>query len=141
MARLGLARGGEGGGHYAFPAPFYLAHARERLQWRCPLNCFPFYWEAAVGITKILSLAYLKDSKIPRVRLSHGGGRRRGVLRGPGAVGVDPGTDRRLSDQEVPVELIILEFGKPVADIVMDLLKEERKQANPSRAKEEEQGG
>jgi hypothetical protein len=27
----------------------------------------------------------------------------------------------------VPVELIILEFGKEVADIVMDLLKEERK--------------
>jgi len=27
----------------------------------------------------------------------------------------------------VPVELIILEFGKPVGDIVMDLLKEERK--------------
>ena len=27
----------------------------------------------------------------------------------------------------MPVELIILEFGKPVADIVMDLLKEERK--------------
>ena len=49
------------------------------------------------------------------------------VGRGPRAVGVDPGTDRRLSDQEVPVELIILEFGKPVADIVMDLLKEERK--------------
>ena len=38
-----------------------------------------------------------------------------------------PGTDRRLSDQEVPVELIILEFGKPVADIVMDLLKQEQK--------------
>jgi hypothetical protein len=36
-----------------------------------------------------------------------------------------PGLDRRLSDQEVPVELIILEFGKPVADIVMDLLKQE----------------
>jgi (p)ppGpp synthase/HD superfamily hydrolase len=44
-----------------------------------------------------------------------------------------PGTDRRLSDQEVPVELIIREFGKPVADIVMEvtddknLPKEERR--------------
>ena len=49
------------------------------------------------------------------------------VLRGARAAGADPGTDRRLSDQEVPVELIILEFGKPVADIVMDLLKQEQK--------------
>jgi hypothetical protein len=39
----------------------------------------------------------------------------------------------RISDQEVPVELIIPEFGKPVSDIVMEvtddknLPKEERK--------------
>ena len=40
------------------------------------------------------------------------------VLRGARAAGADAVTDRRLSDQEVPVELIIREFGKPV-DIVM----------------------
>src|SRR5882724_8537261 len=34
-------------------------------------------------------------------RIPHGGGRRRGVLRGPRAPGADPGADRRLSDQEM----------------------------------------
>jgi competence protein ComEC len=33
--------------------------------------------------------------------LPHGGGRRRGVLRGARAPGTDPGLDRRLSDQEM----------------------------------------